>query len=342
MLKPTLLCLLLPAVCCAQAWVPQTSGSTASLRGISAVTERVAWASGAKGTVLVTTDGGAQWRASEVPGASDLDFRDVEAWSEREAVLMSAGPGDKSRIYQTSDGGAHWTLLFTNPDAKGFFDSIAFWDRSHGILVGDAVDGHATIFTTADGGRKWTRQSTPDALPNEGSFAASGTCVIVRGKREAWFVTGGTGAGRVFQSVDGGKSWTAVKAPIRNDSAAAGIFSIAFAGGGRGMIVGGDYGKPAEGQQNVGVSSDNGAHWSQPSGSPSGFRSAVAWLAAMRAWVVTGTSGSDISRDDGASWKRFDDSGYNAMSFTRRGAGWAVGAKGRIARFDGSNSATGQ
>src|SRR3954447_824678 len=111
-----------------QTWIAQTSGTTASLRGVSAVNERVVWASGSGGTWLRTVDGGATWRASQVAGAESLDFRGVHAVDERTAWLMSSGPGDKSRIYKTSDAGDHWKLQFTNPDPKGFFDSLAFWD----------------------------------------------------------------------------------------------------------------------------------------------------------------------------------------------------------------------
>src|SRR5207244_10052104 len=39
-------------------WESQSSGTTARLRGISAVSDRVAWASGANGTVLRTIDRG--------------------------------------------------------------------------------------------------------------------------------------------------------------------------------------------------------------------------------------------------------------------------------------------
>ena len=63
-----------------------------------------------------------------------------------------------------------------------------------------------------------------------------------------------------------------------------------------------------------------------------GFRSAVAWLPEDKLWIVTGTSGSDVSSDGGATWKMFDDGSYNAMSFAGR-AGWAVGGQGRIAAF---------
>src|ERR1051326_330110 len=50
--------LLLAALAYAQSWIPQTSNSTASLRGVSAVDRNVVWASGTGGTYLHTTDGG--------------------------------------------------------------------------------------------------------------------------------------------------------------------------------------------------------------------------------------------------------------------------------------------
>jgi photosystem II stability/assembly factor-like uncharacterized protein len=317
----------------AQTWIPQASNTTASLRGVSAVNERVVWASGSGGTWLRTTDGGATWTASKIEGAETVDFRGIRAVDERTAWLMSIGPGEKSRIYKTSDAGEHWTLQFTNPDPKGFFDSIAFWDAAHGIVVGDALDGSAEVRTTADGGAQWERQKTPPSLTGEGSFAASNTCLFVRGDREAWYITGGTGAGRVFHSADEGRSWSVSATPIRNDSASAGIFSIAFADGRRGMIVGGDYSKDKEDRQNIAITTDAGRTWTAPSGGPKGFRSAVAYLADRKVWVVTGTSGSDISTDDGQTWKLFDEGSFNAMSFVSSQAGWAVGGRGRIAKF---------
>src|SRR5579864_3449843 len=148
----------------AQVWTPQTSNTTASLRGVSVVNAKVAWASGSKGTFLTTLDGGETWKAATVPGAADLDFRAVHAFDEKTAVLLSIGTGEKSRIYKTKDSGGKWDVLYTNPDPKGFFDAIAFWDASHGILLGDPVDGHFVVFTTSDGGESWRRQKTPAAL----------------------------------------------------------------------------------------------------------------------------------------------------------------------------------
>src|SRR5262249_10160226 len=103
-------------------WLKQSSGTTARLRGVSAVSLTVAWASGADGVYLKTTDGGATWRSATVPGAEALDFRDVEAFDADTAYLLSIGEGEHSRIYKTIDGGEHWRLQFTNSNPKAFFD----------------------------------------------------------------------------------------------------------------------------------------------------------------------------------------------------------------------------
>ncbi|MBO0721652.1 MAG: hypothetical protein J2P41_12565, partial [Blastocatellia bacterium] len=211
-------------------WTPQTSHTTARLRGISAVSDKVAWASGANGTCLRTIDGGATWQAATVPGADSLDFRDVEAFDADNAYLLSIGDGEKSRIYKTIDGGRNWKLQFTNTNPKAFFDALAFWDANHGLAFSDPVDGHFLVITTEDGGSTWNEvpaENIPAALPGEGAFAASGTCITVQGRNNVWIATGG-GAARVFRSTDAGKSWQVAATPIAGGQPSAGIFSIAF------------------------------------------------------------------------------------------------------------------
>jgi photosystem II stability/assembly factor-like uncharacterized protein len=330
---------LLPALCftatlLAQSWAPQAGNTRASLRGVSAVDGRAVFASGSGGIWLATTDGGVTWKAATVAGAEALDFRGICAVDARTVYLMSAGAGDKSRIYKTTDAGEHWTLLYTNPEPSGFFDAIAFWDAQHGIVIGDQLEGRAEVLTTDDGGATWQRRSPPPALPNEGSFAASNTCLTLWGKRDAWFATGGPGAARVFHSKDRGVTWNAATTPMRNDGPSAGVFSLAFADVRHGIAVGGDYSKDKEDRQNIALTSDGGRTWSAPANSgPKGFRSAVAWLPGRKLWIATGTSGSDASADGGKTWKLFDSGAYNAMSFVAGGDGWAVGPQGRIARF---------
>lgn len=318
----------------AQAWVAQVSNTAESLRGVSAVNTNVVWASGTRGVYLKTTDGGATWKAATVPGAEALDFRDVHAVDERTAYLLSIGTGDKSRVYKTTDGGARWTLQLTNPDSLGFFDQFAFWDATNGILMGDPVDGKLVILTTADGGKSWQKQQTPPAVIGEGAFAASGTGIVVLGKQNVWAGTGGPNAARVYYSSDRGRTWAVVATPLRNDSPSAGIFSLVFSGPQHGIAVGGDYTKTDDVMGNIAITSDGGRTWTRPTGTPpAGFRSAVAFLADRKAWIATGPSGSDVSTDGGQTWKTFDKGGYNAVSFVSSEAGWAVGPRGRIARF---------
>ncbi len=291
---------------------------------------KVVWASGTKGTYLLTTDGGENWKAGTVAGAADMDFRAVHGFDDKTAVLLSIGSGEKSRIYKTKDGGGTWDITYTNGDPDGFFDAMAFWDATHGILLGDPVNGHFVIMTTDDAGDTWKKQKTPPALPNEGAFAASNSCMFLIGLHEVWF---GTGGARVFHSTDGGQKWTVATTPIRHDSANAGIFSIAFLNPLYGIAVGGDYSKPADGSHNIAITEDGGKKWTAPESGPNGFRSAITFLADRKMWIATGTSGSDVSTDKGKTWKQFDKGNYNAMSFILSYAGWAVGPKGAVARF---------
>ena len=96
------------------------------MRGVSAASASVAWASGSQGTVLRTSDGGATWKRLAVDGAAGLDFRDVDAIDQRIAYVLSIGSGPQSRIYKTADAGVTWTLQFTNTDPPGFYDAMSF------------------------------------------------------------------------------------------------------------------------------------------------------------------------------------------------------------------------
>ncbi len=328
---------LLPIVAVAPAdyrWEAQASGVTARLRGVSAVSDRVAWASGANGTVLRTAAGGTTWVKLTVPHADKLDFRDVDAIDEKTAYILSIGSGAASRIYKTIDAGITWTLQFTNEEPKGFLDAMAFWDERSGLVMGDSIDGRFDILRTVDGGRRWARAGgLPAALPNEGAFAGSGTNVAVLPGGHAWIGTGASARCRVLHTKDYGATWTIVETPIAA-SASAGIFSIAFRDARHGLAIGGDYRREKDAISNAAATSDSGVTWTPVTGL-GGFRSVVAWIpGSPRSWLAAGPSGSDVSDDDGATWRPIAGDGYHAFSFARRGnAGWGVGEGGRIAKL---------
>ncbi len=314
-------------------WAEQDSGTLASFRGLAAVDARVAWASGTNGTWARTTDGGETWRAGTVPDAAGLDFRDVHAFGADAAVLLSSG--DDARIYKTTDGGRTWRLLWRKTGAGVFFDAIAFWDAKHGVAMGDPVDGRFAVMTTDDGGETWTEATArPAALPNEAAFAASGTCLVVRGDRDAWFATGGGAVARVFRSHDRGRTWEAAETPVRAGAPSAGIFSLAFWDAEHGVAVGGDYKEPDAARDNVAVTDDGGRTWRRADGpGPAGYRSGVA--RAGRLLVAVGTSGSDVSGDGGRTWRSAGTAGFNSVSFAGD-SGWAAGPDGRVARWTGA------
>jgi hypothetical protein len=199
-------------------WQIQDSGTSVSLRGIYSVDGLVAWASGTRGTVLKTIDGGANWQKCTVPDVEGdgvmLDFRGVQAWDAQTAIVMASGPGAKSRLYKTTDGGINWDLLITNSDQDGFWDAIHMTSRETGVLIGDAVKGafelqHHSIqrrapsfplFVTQNGGTSWRRidegnlyaKVDDSGNPAESIFAASNSAVLNIGSNdETLFITGG-------------------------------------------------------------------------------------------------------------------------------------------------------
>lgn len=319
------------------AWQAETSNTTVELRGLSVVSPTVAWASGAKGTVLRTTDG-VQWQAMSVPGAGALDFRDIHAIDANTAIVMSAGPGAASRIYRTTDGGASWRLATTNGFDEGFWDAMAFWDADNGMLFGDPVKGRFQVYVTADGGASWRLAGDAGlaALADEGAFAASGSCLTVSGARDAWIATGGAQSARVLHSSDRGATWQAAPLPIPAGAQTKGAFSVAFLNPREGMVVGGDYKEPALATLNGARSEDGGATWLPAAAAPQGFMSVVVPVpGAQRTLVAAGLAGSGYSVDGGRSWTALDRTPINTVGFAAGGTGWAVGPKGLLMKYTG-------
>lgn len=319
-------------------WTMQTSGVNVRLRGVSAVSERVAWASGAGATVLRTVDGGTTWQKLNVTDEA-LDFRDVNAIDADTAYVLSIGNGPTSRIYKTTDAGKTWQLQFKNEDPKAFLDAMSFWDANHGIAFGDSVDLQFYILTTDNGGRTWSRVPTtnlPAALGNEGAFAASGTNIAIFGKTHAWIGTGASAKSRVLRTSDRGRTWQVAETPLASGGSA-GIFSIAFRDAQHGVIAGGDYKKEQEAVDNLAVTSDGGITWTLVKGL-SGFRSVVAYVPGTKTLIALGPSGGDYSVDDGKTWTPITGPGFDTFSFVPgKPLGWGAGAQGIIGRLTFTN-----
>jgi photosystem II stability/assembly factor-like uncharacterized protein len=321
----------------------QRSKTTARLQAVSAVNEKVVWASGTNGSFAVTVNGGASWRSGVVAGADSLEFRDVHGVDDKTAYLLSAGNGTRSRIYRTSDAGQNWQLQFINRDTTAFYDCFAFWDPLSGLAFSDNVRGTFPVLVTEDGGLEWRSVSDPAApqdspLPaataGEGAFAASGTCVATVGKRAAYVATGAGTRSRILFTPDRGRTWMSYDTPMVQGSGTTGHTSIAFRDAGVGLAVGGDIGDPKRVTDRVILTADGGKSWAL--GGQPAFSGAVygaAYVPGSRGTVVAvGPGGASWSTDDGRSWLPLDTLGYWSVTFVNPKAGWMVGPEGRITR----------
>ncbi|GAB3022795.1 WD40/YVTN/BNR-like repeat-containing protein [Spirosoma pulveris] len=315
-------------------WQPQSVGTDASFRAVSVASPDVAWMGGTKGTFVRTADGGKTWQTGTVPDAQTCDFRDVQAVDAQTAYLMSAGPAEQgqARIYKTTDAGLHWTLLYQTQQKGVFFDGIDFWDAQHGIVFSDPIDGKWFILTTDDGGQNWQPVSSsalPLMEPNEAAFAASGTSLVVQGKRTVWIASGGGTFGRVFRSSDRGRTWTVSNTPLPAGEAT-GLFGMRFFTNKIGVVVGGNYKMEQLPGANAAITRDGGQTWQLLTPTdPPGLKEAIALLPGDRLLTV-GPSGTSLSADQGQTWQRLDTDGFHSVACAK-GTCYAVGAKGKVA-----------
>lgn len=323
-------------------WTGQQSGVTSSFRGLSAVTDLVAWAGGSRGTVLRTINGGTRWEPVPVAGAESLDFRDVHGVSAKVAYAMSAGPAEQgqARIYKTLDAGSTWALQWSDTTKGVFLDGMAFWDATHGVAFSDPINGKLVILRTEDGATWQTVDpaNIPPVLPGEAAFAASGTSIAVQGRSNAWIATGGGREARVFRTTDGGRSWQVSGAGIPAGPSA-GFFGIAFADAHRGIAVAGDYNIARSNGDVTMMTRDGGVTWSRASSWPA--QGITGGVVAVRGsskplFAAVGAYGTAFSTDFGATWTHGDTLTLYAIDFASRNAGWAVGPRGRIVAFKGT------
>lgn len=316
----------------------------ASFRGLHVYSKNEIYVGGSKGTIVCTDDGGQKWRVSVVPGAEELEFRDIQAIDDGIVVAMTSGT--PARIYRSTNAGRSWKMVYENKDPKVFLDAVSFWDSKRGVVMGDPINNKLFLLRTNDGGKTWnTARRVPATNKGEAGFAASGTNILVRGKETLFVGLGSAKPGdkypnsRMLITTDAMNSWKYAPVPIQR-SESAGIFSICFINDKNGVAVGGDYKIADATTNNYAVTSDGGSTWTVPKKRqpPSGYRSCVAtWLKGREVNLITvGPNGTDVSRDLGNQWKRCSNEGFHAVDFTADGqTGFASGADGRLAKWVG-------
>jgi photosystem II stability/assembly factor-like uncharacterized protein len=312
-----LMCLLAYSISIhAQTVVPiQQQNKPVSIRGLSVVDDKIAWVSGTGGTIGITTDGGVNWTWQQIKGFEKSDFRDIEAFSDKEAVVIASG--SPAYILKTTDGGANWDTKFQQKDSTYFLDAMDFSDKQHGFVLGDPIAGKFLLLETADGGETWNASANaPIALKDEAAFAASGTCL--RTNSSITIVTGGSNS-RMLVSPIGKKEWISRALPLTNGVASRGAFSVAY-GNNQTIIVGGNYAKDKQMDSVAYLIPKPKAKFKKnmPTVGPDGYQSCVEYVN-DDIFISTGTSGTNITTDGGKIWRKIDEVSYNVCRKAKRG-----------------------
>jgi photosystem II stability/assembly factor-like uncharacterized protein len=311
-----------------------------SIRGLSAVIlsdkrgalPPVIWASGSGGTIGRSIDGGLHWTWIKVPGYEKRDFRDIHAIDTLKAVIM--GVDTPAVILRTIDGGNTWDLSFKDPAPGMFLDAMDFSSiaKPFGYVIGDpvptATGNRFYMAMTEDEGIHWTPLAAafrPLADSGEGCFASSGTNVklILDSPHAYAFVSGGP-VSRLF--LDQGVQ----QLPLLQGAVSTGANSIATFKY-QWMVVGGDFAHDTISSGNCLYSTDAGKHWAIPHTPPHGYRSCVLHLWGQT-WLCCGTSGVDVSEDNGDNWRQISKESFHVATYPGTGnTVWLAGARGRVA-----------
>ena len=300
----------------AQSIVQIQQGKPVSIRGLSVVDDSIAWMSGSKGTIAITHNGGKTWDWQQVKGFEKADFRDIEAFSDKEAIIMSSGT--PTLILKTIDGGVNWRVKYQNTDTTYFFDAMDFADKKQGFILGDPINSKFLLMETKDGGETWNLfNKPPDALSGEAAFAASGTCLKV--DKDGLTIVSGGKHSRKLTWINKYALWVQSSLPFSNQKNSEGAFSVASNNNTR-VFVGGDYANDKR-TDSIACYAIAPAYTLQllpATHGPVGFQSCVEYISGD-IFLSTGTPGSNVTTDGGKTWTQIDHTSFNVCRKAKHG-----------------------
>lgn len=307
------------------------SGRKTSLRGLSVVNDNIVWASGSNGTVARSVDGGKTFEWLTVAGYEKRDFRDIEAFDAKTAIIM--GISEPAIILKTKDGGKNWYKVFEDSTKGMFLDAMDFYDHKKGLVIGDPIDHKYFIAWTNNQGEKWVKEDTVRSMnvaEGEAFFASSGTNVKTFSNPHRFIygysVSGGTksrlwlGRERVIND----------SLPIIQGKETTGANSLATLER-KLIVVGGDFANDKDTTGNCTLSNDFGETWIKPQTPPHGYRSCVEYITKDKL-ITCGTSGVDISNDGGMNWELISTQSFHVCQKAKKGNKvFLAGSNGKIA-----------
>jgi hypothetical protein len=308
-------------------WTLQISGTTDTLLAVRAVDNNVVWASGMKGGVFLTTNGGGIW--SSVGGGA-LGTGTVNAVEAIDAgnALVAMYSNNTGKIFRTSNGGSSWSTVSTQTGVA--IGGIQMRTSLEGYAVGTPSGSKWTMLKTTDGGGTWNSIATAPAedsltalaLGYYGPYPVRPVGVQFLGGT-LWF---GSISGAVYRSTDLGTTWSTGTSAVPLGAL---HFNSSTAGLSGGLI--GDL---------IRSTANGGVSWDTASGAGAQPVTCISGLG-NEFWATTGGSIAYTNKS-GLSWT-YSTPGHwgvfaplNALTFSPAGSqinGWAVGDSGLILHY---------
>lgn len=313
-----------------------------SLRGLSIPNDKVIWASGSKGSIAKSNDGGNHFQWMQVKGYDQRDFRAIHAFDDNEAIIVAvASPGI---ILKTKDGGISWYKVYENTDTAIFLDAIQFKDDQYGMVIGDPIHHHIVLLETKDRGESWQPISNKffmSHVKKGESFFASSSTNLSFDFQHVFFVSGGIHS-RFWENGH------AKDIPMIMGGTSTGANSIAISPNQNTIaIVGGDFSKDQISDKNFVRLDRFRKHHSEHKRilkyqwvvnsniqSPTGYKSCVQFLNNQNL-VACGTSGVDFSNNLGENWEKISDQSFHVLKVQPGSKNvFFAGSGGRIGRYN--------
>jgi photosystem II stability/assembly factor-like uncharacterized protein len=245
---------------------------------------------GYAGIVLITDDGGVNWRKVRHGRSPGDALTDVQFLDDRNG--WAAGPAS---IVRTDDGGETWRPLVFSTSENGYLspNAIHFLDLQHGWLAGHS----GRLMRSDDGGETWTAVALPLRQGEHPAFRD----ITFADASHGWVVGEG---GTIFATADGGSTWARqengvpivrvipkgesprpreVVPELENEPDRLSLFAVQFADAANGFAVG-YYADVAESV--VLRTVDGGTSWQVECAVPGELLRSLFVLSATRAWTA--------------------------------------------------------
>ncbi len=330
-------------------WATQSSGVLSKLSAVFFVDRDRGWVVGSNGTLLLTEDGGLNWRRRTLPERQKNEaLNDVWFFNSDRGLLLGeygifnrkSGFDWSERIFLliSGDRGSNWETgaLARMPlrQTAGQPESVSGRNQKEGadvlmpgrrpsdpILlrmafmkdqIGWAVGEGGTVQRTDDGGATWKIQETPERKLLYDVAAIDGEHALAVG-------AGGT----ILRTVDGGRTWNQQSSDVIQT-----LRAVHFIDARRGWAVGS--------KGTVLTTADGGVRWRPQSSNVTLNLNDVFFVNAQHGWIASDRGLLLGTTDGGLTWENVELNTHANLArlfFVAPDCGWVVGNSGAIYKY---------